>query len=63
MKEGKNRREWDQTALICQTVANAFSSKSIPYHRFHPYVKRQPRGIRWTPQNNETIIKAFTNSN
>ena len=66
MREGKNRAEWDHTAAICHILGNMFATKPRPFHHFHPYLTHsQPyvKGTRWTPQNNDMIIRAFTERN
>ena len=60
--EGKSRHEWDHTATINYFVVNSQSTKKVPLHKFHPFMKEsKPDGIPWNSRTHKALTDYFTN--
>ena len=62
MSEGKSREVWKHTAHLSYYTYHAPGvQKPMSISRFDPYHREsQGNGIPWTVENNEVIIRAFT---
>jgi len=64
LADGRNRAEWDQTALMCSALFNQIRDpkrKRLPFapSDFHPYHETQRPGLKLNKRNRPILRKMF----